>query len=289
MARLDRSNPDNAPGEWFVDTRCIDCDTCRQVAPAVFADHRGLSVVAAQPLDAGNVTAAWRASLACPTSSIGTRDVHRRPPDRLFPQELADGVYYCGYNHEDSFGANAFLAVRPAGNVLVDSPRYTRRLLGPITELGGIDHVVLTHRDDVADAQRWADHFGARVWAHTADAGAAPFATDVVEGTDVVMVQPGLVLVPIPGHTRGSVAFVLEDRYLFSGDSLYWDRDDNDLAAHRQATWYSWAEQTRSLARLAETCSFEWVLAGHGDRAHRPAEEMHARLVALTRRMAAPL
>jgi glyoxylase-like metal-dependent hydrolase (beta-lactamase superfamily II) len=286
MARHDHDNPPNAPGEWFVDTRCIDCDTCRQVAPAVFADRRGLSVVAAQPSTPDVETSAWRASLACPTRSIGTRSVHRRPPDGLFPQELADGVYYCGHNDERSFGANAFFAVRPQGNVLVDAPRWTRRLARPIEALGGIRHILLTHRDDVADARRWADRFGARVWIHDADADAAPFATDVFDGLEPVEVQAGLVAVPVPGHTRGSAAFVLEERFMFSGDSLFWDRDRGDLAAHRHATWYSWSVQADSLARLADHHRFEWVLAGHGDRARRPADEMHDRLVRLSARMA---
>lgn len=289
MARLDQRNPANAAGEWFVDIRCIDCDTCRQVAPTVFADAHGLSVVVSQPRTDVEETAAWRASLACPTQSIGPRSVHRRPPPGLYPQEIADGVFYCGYNDERSFGASSFLAVLAAGNVLVDSPRWSRRLAAAVAGLGGIDHVLMTHRDDVADGQRWAERFGARVWIHEADAAAAPFATDVIRGLDRAVIQPGLTAIPIPGHTRGSVAFVLEDRFLFSGDSLYWDRETGDLGAHRHATWYSWTEQARSLGRLAGTCRFEWVLAGHGDRAWRPVEEMHERLLALVRRMGAPV
>jgi hypothetical protein len=29
MARVALRHPDNAPGDWFVDERCIDCGTCR--------------------------------------------------------------------------------------------------------------------------------------------------------------------------------------------------------------------------------------------------------------------
>ncbi len=284
MARLDLVNPANVPGEWYVDTRCIDCDACRQIAGDVFADDAGLSIVAAQP-GPDDEQAAWRASLACPTQSIGTRTLHRRPPPGLFPQELDDGVFYCGYNHEASFGANAFFAVRPEGNFLVDSPRWNRRLADSIASFGGIRHVLLTHQDDVADAHRWAERFDARVWIHAIEADAAPFATDLIDGFELVEIQPALHALAIPGHTRGSTAFVLEDKFLFSGDSLYWSRDSNDLAAHRHATWYSWSEQARSLERLAHTCRFEWVLAGHGDRCRRPADEMHARLIALVGRM----
>jgi glyoxylase-like metal-dependent hydrolase (beta-lactamase superfamily II)/ferredoxin len=286
VARLDQVNPRNAPGDWFVDTRCIDCDACRQVAPSLFTDAGGRSVVQAQPVTAAEVHAAWAAALACPTQSIGARS---RPPRPIgvYPAELTDGVHYCGYNAEASYGANAFLAVRPEGNLLVDSPRFTRQLARPIEALGGIDHVLLTHQDDVAEADRWADHFGARVWIHEDDAGAAPCATDVLRGDGPTEVRPGLVPVPVPGHTRGSVAFALEDRFLFTGDSLYWDATRGDLAAHRHATWYSWSVQARSLARLADVCRFEWVLAGHGGRGCRPADEMHDRLAALASRMAA--
>ena len=34
MASLAKLLPENVPGEFFVDSTCIDCDTCRQLAPA---------------------------------------------------------------------------------------------------------------------------------------------------------------------------------------------------------------------------------------------------------------
>ena len=285
MARLDQVHPQNAAGSWFVDTRCIDCDTCRQLDPAMFGRRDGQSVVTQQPAGPDAETWAWRAALACPTQSIGAR--HRPPrPSRLFPMELADGVHYCGFNSEDSYGANAFFVVRPDGNLLVDSPRFTRQLADPIAELGGISDVLLTHRDDVADADRWADRFGARVWIHRDDCTAAPFATDVVDGDEPVEIRPGLLCIPVPGHTRGSVLFLLEERFLFTGDSLHWDVETDDLQAFRGATWFSWEAQTRSLGRFARSGHrFEWVLAGHGGRARRPAEEMHERLDRLVERM----
>jgi len=284
VARLDQVHPANAAGDWFVDTRCIDCATCRQLAPGVFVRRSGQSVVGGQPADAGAVEV-QRASLACPTQSIGTR-IRRPWPRGLFPHELADGVFHLGFNAVDSFGANAFFAARAEGNVLVDSPRFTRQLAGPLAELGGVDHVLLTHRDDVADAERWASHFGARTWIHAADADAAPFATDVFGGEGPTTVQPGLVAFPVPGHTEGSAVFVLDERFCFTGDSLHWDADAGDLAAHEHATWYSWSAQAASLAHLAQAHRFEWVLPGHGGRGRRPAAEMHTRLVALADRMA---
>ncbi len=163
MARTDLRHPANAEGDWFVDTRCIDCGTCRDIAPQIFGARGDGSVVSRQPAAVEDVDA-WLAAQACPTTSIGRRS-RRRRPGRLYPRELeaGSGVYDCGYCSEGSFGASAWFVHRSEGNVLVDSPRFTAALTGPMAELGGVAHVVLTHRDDVADARRYADHFGARV------------------------------------------------------------------------------------------------------------------------------
>ena len=86
---------------------------------------------------------------------------------------------------------------------MTDSPRFTRILAEGIDELGGVRHVLLSHRDDVADADRWADRYGADVWIHTADADAAPYATGLFEGDEIVEVAPGVVTVPAPATPRG--------------------------------------------------------------------------------------
>jgi glyoxylase-like metal-dependent hydrolase (beta-lactamase superfamily II) len=144
---------------------------------------------------------------------------------------------------------------------------------------------LLTHRDDVADAGRFAAHFGARVWIHETERSAAPFATDLLTGLEARWIRDGMLAIPVPGHTRGSVVYMLEDKYLFTGDSLCWSRERGDLHAFRSACWYSWEELTKSLARLVDY-NFEWVLAGHGDRKKLSREEMRQRLLALVKRMA---
>jgi glyoxylase-like metal-dependent hydrolase (beta-lactamase superfamily II) len=229
----------------------------------------------------------WRAALACPTHSV-RRDPPRSAPNDVYPQHLSDGVSYLGFNSADSFGANAFLVERRAGNVMIDAPRFVRPLVEALHRRGGLAHILLTHRDDVADAERYAERFGASVWIHGHDAGAAPFATHVVDGQDEVEVQSGLVLLPCPGHTRGSVCYLLEDRFLFSGDSLFWHRWRQDLAVHVRQTWYSLDVQLASLHAIAERHRFSWVLAGHGDRHETTVEDMHRRLLALVERGGAP-
>ena len=285
MARTDLRHDDNAAGDWFVDTRCIDCGTCRDIAPALFGTAAGCSVVVRQPATAES-GAAWLAAQACPTNSIGTLSRQGRP-GRLYPREIAAGagVFDLGYCSPESFGASAWLVCRPEGNVMIDSPRFTEALAAPIDAMGGLAHLVLTHRDDVADAERWAGRFGSRVWIHEADRQAAPYATDLFQGERAAVVPPGLVAIPTPGHTRGSTVVLLDDRYLFTGDSLAWSHERADLTAFRDACWWSWPAQAASLARLAERYRFEWILPGHGARVHLDAEDIHRRLTALVARM----
>jgi glyoxylase-like metal-dependent hydrolase (beta-lactamase superfamily II)/ferredoxin len=261
VARIDLRHEANADGDWFVDTRCIDCGSCRDIAPDLFGAVWGSSVVVAQPATAPAVIDAWLAAQACPTTSIGTRSRSPRP-GRLYPREIEDGsgVFDLGYCSEDSFGASAWFVRRSDGNLLIDSPRFTEALVAPVDAAGGIAHVLLTHRDDVADARRWAQRFGARVWIHADDGGAAPFATDRFAGTDEIEIEPGVIAVPTPGHTRGSAVFVVDQHHLFTGDSLAWSHERQDLIAFRDACWWSWPAQAESLARLAARHRFRWVL-----------------------------
>jgi len=282
VARPDLRSAGNIESSWFVDERCIDCGTCRDLAPAIFSDVGSQSVVSWQPDDDVAVEGAWIAAQACPTQSIGTLDRGARP-GRLYPRRLLDDVYDLGYTSPDSFGASAYLVARIEGGLMIDSPRFSPGLVRAVGDLGGVSHVLLTHRDDVADAERWAEHFRARVWVHEHDRAAAPFATDLVRGIEPITPIVGVLCVPVPGHTRGSVIWVVGD-VAFTGDSLAWSHERRDLTAFSNACWYSWSEQLTSLERLASACRPGWVLPGHGARCHLPPAELHARLLAFTAR-----
>src|SRR5262249_11476436 len=144
MADPRRRHPASVPGPWFVDTTCIDCDACRQLAPGVFTDTEGQSTVARQPGSPEEGTAAAArpvALVACPTASIGRQGRHVEAKG-LFPQPIADGVSYCGFNSPDSFGANAFFAEREAGNLLVDSPRFSAPLVAELERRGGVSDIL---------------------------------------------------------------------------------------------------------------------------------------------------
>jgi glyoxylase-like metal-dependent hydrolase (beta-lactamase superfamily II) len=276
-------HPSNAPGEWYVDTRCTDCGAARTVAPGLIVEQDGQSVFARQPKTQSEVEMAWRARLLCPTASVKTES-HAEMPEGVFPEKMTENVFRLGYNAASSYGAHAFLIRRSAGNAMVDSPRFTRVVTKQLEEWGGLSDILLTHRDDVADAGRYAQHFGARVWIHEADRAVARFATGILRGAAAVAIGGDVLAIPVPGHTEGCVAYLYDQRRLFTGDSLAWNFETNDLAAWRDYCWYSWTEQTKSLERLL-AYPFEWVFAGHGGSKGLTADEMHQRLTALVEQM----
>ncbi len=73
MATPSDRNPGNAPGPYYVDSSCIDCDQCRAMAPELFARDAdtGLGYVKRQPATQEEIDLAEEALNACATSSIG--------------------------------------------------------------------------------------------------------------------------------------------------------------------------------------------------------------------------
>src|SRR5438046_3359638 len=71
MANPKKRVSENVPGDFFVDSTCIDCDACRQIAPSVFGEAAETSFVKAQPVSSLDRRRALQALLSCPTGSIG--------------------------------------------------------------------------------------------------------------------------------------------------------------------------------------------------------------------------
>jgi glyoxylase-like metal-dependent hydrolase (beta-lactamase superfamily II)/ferredoxin len=288
VARLNLRLKENAPGPLYVDETCIDCDTCRQMAPEIYGETRGLSYVMRQPESPDEKMRALQALVACPTASIGgAKGAEVERALQTFPQRIAGPVYDCGLRAESSYGATSYLVVRPQGNVLVDSPRAATPLLRRIETLGGVRLNFLTHRDDVADHAKIHARFGCDRVLHRADASLGTRDAEIkLDGEHPVELAAGLTAIPVPGHTRGSCALLVDDEYLFTGDHL-WAEEDGSLGMSRGVCWYSWDAQVRSLEKLL-AFRFRWVLPGHGRRlqAETP-EEMRERVSALLRRVAA--
>src|SRR5712672_2249722 len=124
MARRELAVAENVPGELYVDETCIECDTCRELAPDVFGSlESGQSFVKLQPGDDRTWRRALHAVVSCPTASIGA-ERSAKEAARDLPVHVDGPVYRCGYSSEASYGAQSYLVERESGNVLIDSPRF---------------------------------------------------------------------------------------------------------------------------------------------------------------------
>jgi glyoxylase-like metal-dependent hydrolase (beta-lactamase superfamily II)/ferredoxin len=285
MAQVELRHASNILGDFFVDTTCIDCDLCRQIAPDTFSDIGDQSVVYHQPETSKQEFSALKALITCPTASIGTlSNRNAKAAVAAYPEAIDDNVFFCGFASGSSYGASSYLIVRPEGNVLIDSPRFATPLVKSIEKMGGIKSMFLTHRDDVADHEKWAAHFGAERIMHRDDISRSTSGVErVLTGRDAVELQD-LLAIPTPGHTRGHTVLLYRDRYLFSGDHLWWSAAYDALNASQSVCWYSWAEQILSIERLLGY-QFEWVLPGHGRRVHLSSSLMREQLETCVTRM----
>lgn len=275
MANLKHSHPENRPGPLFTDTSCIDCGTCFHLGPKLFAENVSddKSIVISQPVTSEDWLMAKRAILSCPTNSIG---VHH-PPEVFkalsngLPMLIEDDVFYLGYTARESFGATSYLIKRKGGNVLVDSPRFHPLLVREIEKMGGIRFMFLSHQDDVADHQKFRDHFNLDRIIHRDDVTEDTSSCEMIlEGQLDSYLEPDLKIIRTPGHSKGHLNLLYKETFLFTGDHLF--TDGNSISASKSVCWYSWKEQTQSVEKLLKE-NFSWIMPGHGGWGYFGVEE----------------
>ncbi len=73
MSEPNAKLPENEPGRYYVDSQCIDCDVCRDIAPDNFTREvkKGYSFVYSQPADSQEESLCREALEACPVNAIG--------------------------------------------------------------------------------------------------------------------------------------------------------------------------------------------------------------------------
>jgi ferredoxin len=73
MADAANKYPENVDGKFYVDEQCIDCDLCRETAPANFKrnDDGGHSFVYKQPESPEEEAVCKEAMEGCPVEAIG--------------------------------------------------------------------------------------------------------------------------------------------------------------------------------------------------------------------------
>lgn len=262
----------NVEGDLYVNHTCIDCDVCRWMAPETFSRVDGQSAVYKQPDSAEERTAALQALLSCPVGSIRTEkppsdilQVHSTMPLSI-DEKCLPGVYHCGYHSKKSYGAASYLIKHPKGNILVDSPSFKEKLASKIDELGGARYMFLSHRDNVADHDKWAKRLSCDRILHINEV--QPHTADVeikLEGQGPWSLNPDVDLIFTPGHTEGSVSLSYKPlKALFTGDHLAASHN-GELTYFEKYNWYSVEKQVQNIRPFLQM-DFLWILPGHGRR-----------------------
>ena len=287
-----KPHPANVEGTFYVDHTCIDCDTCRWMAPGTFGrtTHApgGQSYVYQQPEGTPEVDAAVQAMISCPTGSIRTNAPLTKTKDVLdtFPilvDERLPQVFHLGYHSPKSFGAASYFLKggtdKSPYNVMYDSPRYSSRLANLLEAAGGVQLMVLSHKDDVADHERWKERFPAMTRVMHQQDVRGPSSWPYIDMTGIEMqldgdgpwqLEEGLKVVYTPGHSAGSITLIADatrtggDGVAFTGDHLALNGRLGRLdgfARYSDDTF----QQADSIQKLAEE-EVLWILPGHGRR-----------------------
>ena len=252
MANRAEALKENVPGSFFVDSTCIDCDTCRQLAPATFGETGEFSFVQLQPRDRGE-------SRARPARIGGLphrldRDADRprcRGPSRDFPLALARGVLYCGFNSRKSFGGNSYF-VRASRRQLAD--RFATLCGAPGAAVCGARAASATSSSRIATMWPMRRSMRRALGRSGSSTGwncpRSPMPSALSKARCRSSWRPVSWPFRRPGHTRGHCALLYRDEFLFSGDHVWWSRNRGRLNASRDVCWYSWKEQVESVALL---------------------------------------
>jgi len=236
------------------------------MAPATFQRKDGQSAVFKQPESESARASALKAMLSCPTQSIHTTEKARdiKEIQKLLPSLVDDNVYHCGYHSRSSFGAASYFIRSDQGNILVDSPRWSAPLVKQLEDMGGVNWMFLTHKDDVADHAKYHEHFGCeRILDELELNSRIPSAEICLRGPDDHRLSDDVTFIQTPGHTRGHRVMLYKNKFLFSGDHVAWSHTRHHLVAFPDACWYSFAEQAKSMRKLLDY-SFSHILPGHG-------------------------
>ena len=294
MAPFKRPRTANAPGNLFVDESCIDCDTCRWMMPSVFSRRGVKAIVHRQPETDIEKVQAMAAAVSCPVGAIRTHS-----PEPLVKQALEafpaaidpahiPGVFHLGYHSPVTFGATSYLVQRHdgGGNIMVDTPRFNAKLAARIEEMGGLRYMVLTHKDNFGDHQKWKDRFpGVQRILHRADSLVSTRNCELLlEGEGTWSPEPDFDILDTPGHTAGSLCLLVrtaKDAVLFTGDHLAYSSQKKALDGFKRYNYGSTAAQLISLRMLAQAePAFTWILPGHGRMARFASNEARMRAVA---------
>ena len=280
MAQKNKIRLENRSGDFFVDETCINCGTCYWISPETFQNINGKSAVTKQPTNEIEIKNTLHSILSCPTNSIGTHKskTKLKAVTDDFPRLVQDNVYHCGFHSEKSFGATSYFIHDQDHNYLIDSPQYRSSLARKFESFGGIDFQLITHKDDIADTNKYHQQFNSKRLIHIGDVGKKTNDYEIIlEGTDDFEIAKDLIVIPVPGHTKGSVVFLYQEKYLFTGDHLAFSTRLNHLHGFKNHCWHSLDLLIDSMEKLLNY-NFTWVLPAHGSPYYGTKQEVQKSL-----------
>lgn len=266
MANKSKKRKENVDGNYYVDSTCIDCGTCYWVCPTSFKRVDGLAAVYHQPINSKNEDdSAYRAMLSCPVNAIGVNQKNENQSAAdFFPHSISENIFHLGFHAENSFGAASYFIQDKFSNIMIDSPRYVKVLANQIQSLGGVHLQLLSHKDDIADTDKYWELFQGKRYIHEYDSvKRTSHYEEFFKGEDEIKLTKDLLVIPVPGHTKGSVCYLYKEKYLFTGDHLAYSENLGHLYAFRSACWYDFDRQIESMKKLLDY-RFEYILPGHG-------------------------
>ncbi|WP_429369813.1 MBL fold metallo-hydrolase [Paenibacillus sp. DS2015] len=126
-------------------------------------------------------------------------------------------------------GCLSYMVISNGEAAVIDSTRMTNVYLDFADHIGArITHVLDTHlhADHISGGRQIAEKTNATYWLPPKDATEVQFEYQPLEGGNVVTIGSTAIAIHAiysPGHTIGSTSFVVDDKYLLSGDILFID------------------------------------------------------------------
>ena len=171
-------------------------------------------------------------------------------------KQLYEDLWQSTRHDAGAYRSHGYLLRCPEGNTLIYSISDEADL-DAIEELGGVEHQLLSHRDESGPILNTIrDRFDSKLCCGVLEVPAisADAAVDVAfEASDVSLGE--IEIIHTPGHTDGSVCFFYRSphgkSYLFPGDTFFRNEGQWSIFVIEQAGG-SYAELARSLERLRE-------------------------------------
>ncbi|MCT8139328.1 MBL fold metallo-hydrolase [Anaerobacillus sp. CMMVII] len=140
-------------------------------------------------------------------------------------------------------GCLSYMVVSNKEAAIIDATRMTDIYVDFAKKIGAeIKHVFDTHlhADHISGGRKIAELTGATYWLPPKDAEEVVFEYSALEdGNDVTIGNTTITIQPLysPGHTIGSTSFVIDEKYLLTGDILFIDSIGRPDLAGLAADW----------------------------------------------------